>query len=145
MKYWGFFAAKIIGVLGFSYGTAYLLYFFYPDHAHRFPVLNEPFLHDLPYTIATMVHFLVTIGLLWLAVWDQRYRCRTCLRRLRMPLIEGGWQHILFGPPRVDYICPFGHGTLRVPELKITGANPPNWERHDDIWQELYALKDSDK
>ena len=61
------------------------------------------------------------MGVIWLAICDQRYRCRTCLRRLRMPILTGDWTHILLGPPRTEYICPFGHGTLKVDEVQITG------------------------
>ena len=47
-------------------------------------------------------------------IWDQRYRCRVCLRRLRMPVETGSWSRMLqFGRPRIEYICPYGHGTLR--------------------------------
>jgi hypothetical protein len=56
-----------------------------------------------------------------------------------MPIQTGSWKNILFGPPKTEYICPFGHGTLKVPELHLTGNNPPDWQPHgDDIWKELF-------
>ena len=144
MRYWAYFVAKLIAVLAFAYGTGKFLFVFFPRQVNRFSL--QPFMHDLPYTLAVMIHFLICAGLMWLVVWDQRYRCRTCLRKLRMPVIEGGWHHVLLGPPRTDYICPFGHGTLRVTELNLSGGHQLNWERHDDdIWKELYALEDSRK
>lgn len=60
---------------------------------------QNPFAHDLGYTSAMMLFFLASAGLLYLIVWDQRYRCRTCLRRLRMPMTAGSWPNmLLFGP-----------------------------------------------
>ena len=42
-----------------------------------------------------MVWFLLCAGALYLIVHDQRYRCRTCLRRLRMPIGTGSWGQML--------------------------------------------------
>ena len=58
---------------------------------------------------------------------DQRYRCRVCSGGLRMPIQTGSWGRMLqFGRPRhSEYICLYGHGTLREDELQISGmANP---------------------
>ena len=146
MKYWGFFLAKLaagyvlvraawfaIG-LGFPHSTVYL------------GQELEPFTHDLGYTIAMMLFFPFCAGILYAIVWDQRYRCRTCLRRLRMPMTAGSWPNmLLFGQPRTEYICVYGHGTLKVPEVQITGGET-DWEPHDeDIWKELEALGESKK
>jgi hypothetical protein len=78
---------------------------------------------------------------LYLVIWDQRYRCRVCLRKLRMPVETGSWSRMLqFGRPRIEYICPYGHGTLREEELQISGLQNPEWTPHsDDIWEELCA------
>jgi len=41
----------------------------------------------------------------------------------------------------MEYICPFGHGTLTVAELQLTGRENPDWAAHDDdIWKELYSF-----
>jgi hypothetical protein len=96
--------------------------------------------------LALMGWFLLCAGTLYMIIWDQRYRCRTCLRRLRMPVETGSWGRMLqFGRPRIEYICPYGHGTLREDELQITGLNNAEWTPHsEDIWDELYAAsKDS--
>jgi hypothetical protein len=88
---------------------------------------------------------LIAAGLVWAVILDQRYRCRSCVRRLRMPIHRGSWNHVLLGAPRTEYICLFGHGTLTVAELQITGMQNPDWEPHQDIWAELYALDESKK
>jgi hypothetical protein len=74
-----------------------------------------------------------------LIVQDQRYRCRTCLRKLRSPISAGSWPNsLLLGRPRREYICIYGHGTLKVPEEQITGSGTPDWQPHsEDILKEL--------
>lgn len=142
MRYWAYLVAKL-GV-----GTAIVLalrklaalLFSSPEtYLSRRP---PPFAHDLSYTFAMLFVTLIAAGLLWLIVWDQRNRCRTCLRRLRMPVGTGSWSHMLLvGRPRTEYICIYGHGTLKVADLQITGHENPDWEPHEDIWSELAPRK----
>ncbi len=145
MKYWGLFLGKLILVAAVLYAVWLGMSAWFPEPA---PTLyySDPFVRDLPYTLRVFVFWLFSAGLLYLMVWDQRYRCRTCLRRLRMPVATGSWTNmVLFGPPRTEYICPYGHGTLRVPEVQITGAEPPDWQPHGDMWRELYGLEETKK
>jgi hypothetical protein len=136
MKYWGFLVAKLVVAAVVLYAGWFALYNWYPVP----PYMNahEMFLHDLPWTTLMFVYNLVVQGVLFLIIWDQRYRCRTCARRLRMPVSTGSHAHVLFGPPRTDYICTYGHGTLNVPELHLTGREKPDWKQHEDIWTELF-------
>ncbi len=145
MRYWSYLAAKLLAVGGIAYGGAWLIARFWPTPPPFMAQQQDPFSHDLGYTFGMMVWFLICLGLLYMAILDTRYRCRTCLRRLRMPINTGSWSLILFGPPKMEYICPFGHGTLKVPELQITGPNPPDWETHEDIWKELFPAEESRK
>ncbi len=137
MKYWGYLAAKLLAVAVIAYAGAAAIVFFCPVSGPFASVTDRPFGRDLPYTFAMLAWFLICLGGLYLAIVDTRYRCRTCLRRLRMPINTGSWSHVIFGPSKMEYICPYGHGTLKVPELQITGPHPPDWEVHDDIWKEL--------
>jgi len=97
------------------------------------------FLNDMLFTFATLGIWLIGAGLGWLAFWDQRRRCRTCLRKLIMPIGTGSWGNMVtLGRPKTEMICPFGHGTLYIEELQITGRQNPAWRAHtDDIWKEL--------
>jgi hypothetical protein len=52
---------------------------------------------------------------------------------------------VLLGAPHTEYICPYGHGTLSVAELQITGHQEPDWEPHEDMWKELVSLEESKK
>jgi hypothetical protein len=111
--------------------------------AEYLPVRSEisppHFAQDLGYTMGLLVWFLLCSGMLYLAVWDQRYRCRVCLRRLRMPIEIGSWSKMLqLGRPEIEYICTYGHGRLNVAEVQISGAENPEWTPgQQDIWSEL--------
>jgi hypothetical protein len=143
MKYWGYLAAKLVAV-GFALhyvwaGIRLVLPapgFVYRD---RFLYRNQFLGHDLAWTLAACVFFLICCAAVALVLHDQRYRCRVCVRRLRMPVAGGSWGQMLeFGRPSIEYICPFGHGTLKVSAVQICGLEAPDWQRHDDnIWKEL--------
>jgi hypothetical protein len=142
MKYWGYLLLKLAAgaLVMFAIWVAIVAGF---SGAFENPLYaQKPFGHDLGFTSAMLLYFLACFGVLHLIVWDQRYRCRTCLRRLRMPVNAGSWPNmLLFGQPRIEYICLYGHGTLKVPEFRVT-TKSPDWEPHDeDIWRELESLE----
>jgi hypothetical protein len=140
MRFWALLVAKlalIAAVVGAGWWSLRALL---PQPQTFLRVRLSPFGTDLGYTTAMLVLWLVGVGLVYLAIRDQRMRCRTCARRLRMPVSSGGWNHILMGRPHTDYICAYGHGTLRVPELGIAGPEPGGWEPIEDMWRELEDL-----
>jgi len=143
MRYWAYLAAKLLAL---SFALKYLW-------AGVTRLLPRPHLYhgeflgyDLGWTLCAGAFFLVCCGALYLAIFDQRYRCRVCLRQLRMPVATGSWSRMLqLGRPRIEYICPFGHGTLKVPELHISGAEPLDWQPNGDMWKELVAIEKGGK
>jgi hypothetical protein len=138
MKYWLYFAAKLLAAAGIIYGLLEAVARFVPKPKVPTYGPESPFLHDLFTTFAVLLVWLIGAGLFYAAVWDQRRRCRTCLRHLVMPIATGSWSNMLtFGRPKTEWICPYGHGTLRVSNLQITGSELPDWEPHHDMWQEL--------
>jgi hypothetical protein len=141
MRYWAYFAAKLGSAAGLLYGLLALLNWYWPTEPKFFSYLPPRFGYDLGYTLAVLIWFLLCTGAVYLIILDQRYRCRVCLRRLRMPVETGSWSRMLqFGRPRIEYICPYGHGTLKEEELQISGLENPEWTRHsDDMWEELCA------
>lgn len=152
MKYWGYLTAKLAVAAALLLGLRRLIAYSFPRpepmHFGRYVLVPrpDPFATDLNYTFVMMLFGLVAVGVVWAVVWDQRYRCRSCLRRLRMPIQTGSWTYMLLvGRPQTEYICPYGHGTLKVEELQITGHQGPDWEPHEDMWKELIALEDSKK
>ena len=140
MKYWAYLAAKLALVAVVVVALHILVLNLFPKPPMtRFGQVPTLFLWNMPYTFSIMGVWLVGSGLLSLAIRDQRRRCRTCLRKLIMPVASGSWGNILrLGRPKTEWICPFGHGTLRIDNLQITGSENPDWEPHDgDIWKEL--------
>jgi hypothetical protein len=161
MRYWAFFAGKLAAIAGLSTGLFVALHRFWPAQKQfiyvdpaRFAhdpgytlvtsagvltIENPPrFAHDLGYTLAIGLLFLISCGMVYAAIWDQRYRCRVCLRRLRMPIETGSWSGMLqFGRPEIEYICTYGHGRLNVPEVHISGAETAEWTAQSDMWTEL--------
>jgi hypothetical protein len=144
MRYWAYLVAKLVAAAGILWGTRRLMVAVMPaPDTFMHMRFRDPFVTDLNYTFIMLVFWLFAAGLLWLVVLDQRYRCRTCLRRLRMPVHTGSWTHVLFGAPKTEYICLYGHGTLKVDELQITGHQNPDWKPNEDIWKELYSLEET--
>lgn len=147
MRYWAYFAAKIFAAAAPLYGLLALLATLFPQKPKDAPDLwaletgNQALLGNL----ALLGWFLLCSGALYLIIWDQRRRCRVCLRRLRMPVEIGSWSRMLqFGRPRIEYICPYGHGTLKEEELQISGRQTAEWNQSDDLWEDLCAAsKDS--
>src|SRR5205085_7663918 len=136
-----YFGGKIITAAGILYGLLSLLNWAWPPEPMFFSYRPPRFGWDLGYTFVVLLWFLLSAATLYFIVWDQRYRCRVCLRRLRMPIETGSWSRMLqFGRPRIEYICPYGHGTLKEDELQISGRSSAEWTPHsDDIWAELCA------
>jgi hypothetical protein len=136
VKYWAYLLGKLAAIAGAVLVLHACVVATFPPP----PVwIRSNFLYDMPYTFCVFGVWLVGAGLLTLAVRDQRSRCRTCLHRLVMPIATGSWSNFLtLGRPTTEWICPFGHGTLRIDEVQITGKESPDWRPHDDdIWKEL--------
>lgn len=142
MKYWGFFAAKLVAA-SILLGGLWLLVEQLLPAPRPFMNTDLPRMgHDLGYTSVVWAFWLLATGLLYLVILDQKYRCRTCLRRLRMPVTRGSWNRMLLsGKPHTEYICTYGHGTLKVPEVQFTGKESPAWAEHQDIWKELELIE----
>ncbi len=87
--------------------------------------------------VASLWLFLAGPGaVLWWCWLDQQRRCRTCLRRLAMPVTFGSGARILLERAGTELVCPYGHGTL----LTTEGADPSaQWDPMDSSWQELFV------
>jgi hypothetical protein len=150
MRYWLYLLAKLAGAAVVVCALQFALIYFYPDQPPPLPGFGPPpplFLNDMLFTFATLGVWLVGAGLAAVILSDHRRRCRSCLRRLIMPIASGSWGHmVVFGRPRTELICPFGHGTLSIEELQITGRQTPDWQPHDDnIWKELESYYQAEK
>jgi len=145
MKYWGYLAAKLLVALAILSAMQRFIAAEFPPMRAFYLGGPNPVMRNLNYTFVMLAFGLFAAGLVWMILRDQRYRCRTCLRRLRMPIQTGSWNHVLLGAPSTEYICPYGHGTLKVAELQIAGHQQPDWRPHDDMWKELFALEETKK
>ncbi len=145
MKYYVYFAGKLAAIAGLVFLLLRGLQSIWGDPVPLYGVKMNPFGTDLWFTAAVMMIVLAGVALTYLVILDQRYRCRSCLTRLRMPVTHGAWNQIIFGAPRTEYICPFGHGTLRVPDLHLASPEAINWRPIDDMWKELYELEEANK
>ena len=147
MRYWALFACKLIVAAAPLYGLLALLDALFPGKPKNAPDIwpLETGTQALVCNLALLGWFLLCCGAFYLIIWDQRRRCRVCLRRLRMPVETGSWSRMLqFGRPRIEYICPYGHGTLKEEELQISGLETPEWNRSGDLWEELCAASSKD-
>jgi hypothetical protein len=140
MRYWGILAAKLAAIWLLWKGAWMLILAVMPPPSAFLYHYFRPFGHDLKWTAVILLHFLFGCGLLYLAVLDQRFRCRSCGRRLRMPVLRGSYSKMLQeGRPKFEYICPFGHGTLSVPGTRFHGREPIDWRANKDLWEHLIA------
>jgi hypothetical protein len=147
MRYWAYLAGKVVAAAAPLYGLLLLLVSLFPAVPHKkddYDALVAPLARGGQYLLCDLVlmaWFLLCAGALYLIVWDQRRRCRVCLHQLRMPIETGSRSYMLqLGQPRIESICPYGHGTLKEDELQISGRAPTEWTPNsDDIWEELCA------
>jgi hypothetical protein len=148
MRYWAYLAGKVVLAAAPLYGLLRLLQKSFPPRQHLADDTREAWAHlqtmnqDLVVDLWLLAWFMLCAAVFYLIVWDQRRRCRVCLRRLRMPIETGSRGFTLqFGQPRVESICPYGHGTLSEDEAhQVAGLTSAEWTPHsDDIWQELCA------
>jgi len=138
MRYWAYFIGKLAAGAGGMYGVWLLMHALLPEPVVFMRVKMEGLAQDLTWTTAYLLFWLACTALLFGIIWDQRRRCRTCLRRLRMPVESGNWSlALLFAPPKTESICPYGHGTLVSPDTHTSTAQPTNWAEHGDMWEEL--------
>jgi hypothetical protein len=145
MRYWGYFTAKLAVSGMCMYGLWWALNRYWPRPPSFYYFQPPLFGYDLWYTLMVGLLFLFGCGLVYLSVWDQRYRCRVCIRRLRMPVGTGSWSRMLqLGRPRIEYICLYGHGSLAKAEVQISGLENPEWTPRGEMWDELFAVGDGE-
>jgi hypothetical protein len=150
MRYWAYLAGKLAAAGAVFYGLLVMIDHLIPKgRAYTVAAGEKDFKklmapldsigNSLAINVALMVWFILVGVALYFIIQDQRYRCRVCLRRLRMPVETGSWGRMLqLGRPKVEWICTYGHGTLQADEVQISGLTPPEWKAQSgDIWEEL--------
>ena len=69
---------------------------------------------------------------------DQQSRCRTCLRRLELPVEIGRTGSVLLNWAGTEMVCSEGHGVLYVPESAANSLDQNRWNRLDESWSNLF-------
>jgi hypothetical protein len=137
-RYWWYLAAKFAVAGGMLYMLWVGLHLLMPEPQTFMRQRVARFGQDLEWTAALLGFWLSCIGVAYLIFWDQQRRCRICLRRLMMPVERGSWSFAaLLSPPKLESICPYGHGTLAEPEVHLSASPPKHWRDHEDMWKEL--------
>jgi hypothetical protein len=141
MRYWAYLVGKVVVAAAPLYGLLLFIQRIVPAPPKEGRMRLHNMNQELLGTMYMLGWFLLCAGAFYLIVWDQRRRCRVCLRKLRMPIETGSRSYMLqLGQPAIESICPYGHGTLKEDELQITGRDTPEWKPNsDDIWEELCA------
>ena len=142
MRYWAYFAAKVIGAAAPLYGLLRAINGIWPVEDKLPPLAPIRDMDKLlRYDLLLLGWMALCAGAVAVIVWDQRRRCRTCLRRLRMPVGSGSWGGmLLLGRPAIEYICPYGHGVLTENAAPASAFESPDWRANSgDIWEDLAA------
>jgi len=78
------------------------------------------------------------VALSW-SIRDQQRRCRTCLRRLELPVEIGRTGSVLLNWAGTEMVCPRGHGILYLPESPANSLDQGRWSTLDESWQSLFT------
>jgi len=91
VRYWGLLVLKLVAGESLVAALLWWINFFYRPRTPLLHVNLYQFGYDLGYTTAVGVLFLLAYLVIYFALRDQQYRCRVCLRRMRMPVARGSW------------------------------------------------------
>ena len=89
--------------------------------------------------LSTWLFLLGCMGTLTWSIYDQRHRCRVCLRRFGLAAQVGCPGCVFLTWAGTEMVCLEGHGMLRVPESVSSWQKPDQWMSLDDSLVELYT------
>jgi len=93
---------------------------------------------DQFFAVSAWLFVMASAGVLAWSLWDQRQRCRVCLKRLGMAQHVGCSGCLLLDWAGTELVCVEGHGMLHVPEMVACWQEPYRWTSLDETWQELF-------
>lgn len=88
---------------------------------------------------STWLFLLGCMGAISWSIFDQRRRCRVCLRRFGLAAQIGCPGCVLLSWSGTEMVCLDGHGTLHVPEMASSWQERDKWTSVDDSLVELFA------
>jgi hypothetical protein len=89
--------------------------------------------------LSTWLFLLGCMGTLTWSIYDQRHRCRVCLRRFGLAAQVGCPGCVFLSWAGTEMVCLEGHGMLRVPERVSSWQRPDQWMSLDDSLLELFT------
>jgi hypothetical protein len=124
-RWWGFFAAKAFLLLLASFVAALEL-------TRHLSVLLTGAVQPMSNVISMWVFLVLAIGALSWTIYDQRRRCRVCLRRLGLSVQVGCPGYTLLDCwAATELVCPEGHGILYMPESESSWLEGDQWSNLD--------------
>lgn len=127
-RYWGFLVAK-------AFAVAILLPLIWVEAGAAIRSLLTGGWRILAGVISVVVLVIATGRAMIWCVADQRRRCRTCLRRLVLPVSVGSYASV-FEPSATEMLCEQGHGALSLSDTETDVQD--RWTRLDDSWKALF-------
>jgi len=88
---------------------------------------------------STCLFLMGCMGALAWSIYDQRHRCRVCLRRFGLAAQVGCPGCVFLSWAGTEMVCLEGHGMLRVPERVCSWQKPAQWMSLDDSLVDLFT------
>lgn len=124
-RWWGFFTGKTVLLLMFSLVVALGV-------ARYASVLLTGTVEPISNLASMWVFLVLAIGALSWAVYDQRRRCRVCLRRLGLSVHVGCPGYTLLDCwAATELVCAQGHGMLYMPDTEASWMEGDQWSNLD--------------
>jgi MacB-like periplasmic core domain len=127
----GFFAVKSMLLLAIAALSAWCVVHWISNWTvgPTYPMLDE-------YSIWLFLPLAIA-ALSW-AVRDQQQRCRTCLRRLELPVEIGRPGSVLLNWAGTEMVCSAGHGVLYLADSPANSLDHDHWSKLDESWESLF-------
>jgi hypothetical protein len=124
-RWWSFFTAKTSLLLMACFVVALEL-------THYGSVLLTGAVQPMSNVVSMWVFLVLAIGALSWAVYDQRRRCRVCLRRLGLSVHVGCPGYTLLDCwAATELVCARGHGMLYMPDSEASWLEGDQWSNLD--------------
>jgi hypothetical protein len=123
--WWGFFTIKVVLLLLLSLVVALAV-------TRYGSVLLTGTVEPMSNVVSMWVFLVLAIGALSWAVYDQRRRCRVCLRRLGLSVHVGCPGYTLLDCwAATELVCSQGHGMLYMPDTDASWLEGDQWSNLD--------------
>jgi hypothetical protein len=127
----GFFLAKSVLLLAISALVSWFMVHWVAGWVvgSSYPLVDE---------FAIWVFLPLAVAALSWSVRDQQQRCRTCLRRLELPVEIGRTGSVLLNWAGTEMVCSQGHGVLYLPDSPANSLDRDRWSNLDESWSSLF-------